>query len=123
MENAGDRFDSEFALDLRQASRSRSDDEMRHVVARFAMQRIFAVIAHIEQDQVVAIAQQIPERKVCVDRESVAVAEHEARAGGIAMAADADDRAVVHFEIENAIRLAATGQHRPSRFSVGHSRD
>jgi hypothetical protein len=31
------------------------------------------------------------------------VAEEEARARGIAMAANAKDRAVIHFEIENAI--------------------
>ena len=53
---------------------------MRHVVTRAAVQRILAVIAHVEENQVVAIAQQIPERKVGVDREPVAVAEHEARA-------------------------------------------
>ena len=63
--------------------------------------RIAPVVAHVEHDHVEALAERAPERQVAVDGETVAMAEQQAhRRVHVTVAADADDRPVLHREVE-----------------------
>ena len=73
MENSRDRFRTELTIDFAQYL-FEVNDEMRHVVTGATVQRILTVIAHIEKNQIVAIAQQIPEWQIRIDGEAVAMA-------------------------------------------------
>ena len=74
------------------------------VVMLEPMERILSVVAEIKQDEVVALAQQLPKGQVAVDRKPVAVAQREARTVGVAMTTQADYRAVLHRDIDRAER-------------------
>src|ERR1700683_5613577 len=104
MENPRDRLRSELALNRAQHA-FQIGNKMRQVVPRGAVERILAVIANVEQNQVVSIAKQIPEWKIRIDREPIAMTQDEALAGGISMPAHADNRAIDHNEIEDPIWL------------------
>src|ERR1700736_4620418 len=71
-------------------------DESFPVMAGGMMRRVPAMIAEVVNDHVVAIEQPPPERKVAVDRKPVAMTEHKARAARDAMAAQPDNRAILH---------------------------
>ena len=68
------------------------------------VQRVVAVIAEVEDDHFVARAQRSPEWKVAVDREPVAVTQHEARRAGNTVLANVNRRAVVHLHVEGVTR-------------------
>src|SRR5208283_4373385 len=68
------------------------------------VQRVVPVIAEVKKNHFVALAQRSPERKVAVNRETVAVAEHEARRAGDAVLANVDGRAVGHLHVEGVPR-------------------
>jgi hypothetical protein len=62
------------------------------------------VIAEVEDDYFVTLAQRPPEWKVTVDREPVAVTEDEARRTGNTVLAYVDRRAVLHLNVEGVTR-------------------
>jgi prophage tail gpP-like protein len=80
------------------------------------MQRVMPMIAKIEDDDFVAIAQRSPEWKVAVNRKSVAVTEHEARRVRDAVLPDVDNRAVVHLHVEGV----TSARHMMYRRSFVH---
>ena len=47
--------------------------EVDPAMCAFVVQRVLAVIAHIEQDQVVALRERQPEWRICIDRKTVAM--------------------------------------------------
>ena len=79
-------------------------DEILPRVPFRAVQRVVAVIAEVEDDNLVARAQRSPEWKVAVDGEAVAVTEHEARRAGNTVLANVDRRAIVHLHVEGVMR-------------------
>ena len=103
MEQPGGRLRAKLAID-RVPHDVHIRDEVVPCMPVGAMQRVVAVIAEIEEDDFVALAQRSPERKVAIDREPVAVAEHQARRAGIAVLANVNGRAVVHLHIEGVTR-------------------
>src|SRR5580692_6754901 len=68
------------------------------------MQRVVAVIAEIEDDNFVALAQRSPQWKIAVDREAVAVTEHEPRRAQHTVLANVNRRAVLHLHLEGVTR-------------------
>ncbi len=64
----------------------------------FIVQRILAVIAHVEHDDIVMLRERQPERRIGVDGKTVAVAENDAGRAGLAVAAQPDLRAVPQDE-------------------------
>ena len=46
------------------------------------VQRILAVIAHVEHHEIVALGERQPERRIGIDRKPVAMAEHDAGGAG-----------------------------------------
>src|ERR1700682_162277 len=101
MENAGCALRPEFLLhemkDVFEVA-----DEGRPVVMVEAMGRVAAVIAKVEQNQLVALAQRSPERQIAVDCQAVAVAQRQPRSAGIAVLADADYRPIVHRGVDRS---------------------
>ena len=96
-------FGAELAID-RVPDHVQVVDEILPRVTFGAVQRVVAVIAEVEDDDFVAIAQWSPEWEVAVDREAVAVTQHEARRAGDAVLANVDGRAVVHLHVEGMTR-------------------
>src|ERR1700676_2646840 len=78
MKQPGGRLCAKLAID-RVPHHVHIRDEVLPGMSISAMKRIVAVIAEIEYDDFVALAQRSPEWKVAVDREAVAVTEHEPR--------------------------------------------
>src|SRR5258705_9118890 len=81
-----------------------------------SMQRVMPMIAKVEDDDFVPIAKRSPERKVAVDREPVAMTEHESWRAREAVLADVDDRAVVHLHVE----CVTSARHMMYRRSFDH---
>ena len=79
-------------------------DEVLPGVAFGGVQRVMAVIAEVEDDHFVARTQRSPEWKVAIDREPVAMTQHEARRAGNTVLANVNRRAVVHLHIEGVTR-------------------
>ena len=78
MEDAGGRLGAEPRVDAG-ADDARVARDLPVGVAGFVMARVLAVVALVEHDDLEIVEQQAPEREVAVDREAVAVAEHDAR--------------------------------------------
>jgi hypothetical protein len=68
------------------------------------MRRVLSVIAKIEKDQLVMLAQWLPERQITIDRKAVAMTQHESRAARISMLAHADGRAIFHHGVDRSQR-------------------
>jgi hypothetical protein len=66
------------------------------------MRLILTMIAKVEQNQFVALAERSPERHIAVDREAVAMAQREPRPVGITVMANADDGAIVHDGVDRS---------------------
>ena len=103
MEQSGGRLRAELAID-RMPDDVHVGDEVLPRMSFGAVQRIVPVIAEVEDDHFVALAQRSPEWKVAVDREPVAVTEHEPRRAGDAVLANVNRRAVVHLHVEGVTR-------------------
>src|ERR1700678_458435 len=103
MKQAGGRLRAELAID-RVPDHVQVSDEVIPSVPFGRMKRVVPVIAEVEDDYFVTIAQRSPERKVAVDREPVAMTEHEPRRAGDAVLANVNRRAVVHLHVEGMTR-------------------
>jgi hypothetical protein len=112
MEQAGCRLPAKFRLD-RVAHAVEVARHMRVVMTRRVGERVPAVIARVERDHLEIAEKQAPERDVPVDREAVAVTDDEPRAGGIAVPARADDRAVARDDIDDGKRRRRFRYWRP----------
>src|SRR5713226_6805740 len=75
-------------------------DKIRPGMTLGSMQRVMPMIAKVEDDDFVAIAKRSPKWKVAIDREPVAMTEHQPRRARETMLADVDNRAVVHLHVE-----------------------
>src|SRR6267143_2713723 len=100
MEHAGHRLGAPSLAD-RMPDAFVVDDESFPMMVRGMMRLVLAMIAEVVNDHVVAIEQPPPERKVAVDRKPVAMTEHQARAARDAMAAQPDNRAILHDRLED----------------------
>ena len=99
MEDADLRFWLEAAVDVGKYP-VRVGDEVREIVRAPSAHRIPAVVAAVE-----VVREPRLKRVVGVDRECVAVAEHEARALGLAVSTHGYRRAVLANRIERCARL------------------
>mgnify|MGYP003402768097 CR=1 FL=1 len=63
------------------------------------MQRVLAVIAHVERNEIVGLGERQPERRIGVDRKPVAVTEYDPRRARPSIAAQTDNGAILHREI------------------------
>src|SRR5262249_38893334 len=68
------------------------------------MKGVVTMVAKIKHHDFVAFAERSPEWEIPVDREAVAVAEHQARTVWFPVLANSDDRAVVHSRLERMTR-------------------
>jgi hypothetical protein len=75
-------------------------NEGRPIVMIEPMRRVLSMVAEIEKNQLVTLAQRFPKRHIAVDRQAIAVAQREPRSVRIPVLADADDRAVLHHGID-----------------------
>ena len=80
-------------------------DESRDVVALRPADRIPAVVSEVVDDQIEVVCQQRPERIVEIDRQTVAVAQDQARAFRVAVTPQDDDRVIIHADITGGKRL------------------
>jgi len=62
------------------------------------------MVAEVEHHQLETLPQRPPERQVAVGGEAVSVGEEDPHAVAVAVMADPDQRAVIHDEIEYAVR-------------------
>lgn len=104
MKDPGGRFGAQGDIDT---SLHLADirDEVRHIVVRNIVARIVAVIAKIEEHEIVIIGQPVPERQVSVDRQAVAVGQNETRPSRISMLPYPDNCAITHGEFESMARF------------------
>ena len=78
---------------------------------------VLAVIAEVEDQEIVMWHELLPERQICVRCKSIAVGDGQARAIGIAVAPHPDRGAVLQLDIEDFARSAGTIQFiRPLSF-------
>ena len=78
--------------------------ELRVMMVRRLDRHVLAVIAKIEDDEVVVRCQMLPERKIAVGRKPVAMCDEEPYAVGIAVPPQPDARAVIQRDIEDGVR-------------------
>src|SRR5208282_1386289 len=103
MKQPGGRLGAKLAIN-RVPDRVHIGDEVLPRMPFGGMQRVMPVVAEIEDDHFVTLAQRSPEWKITVDRKPVAVTEHKARRAGETVLANMDCCAVLHLHIEGVTR-------------------
>src|ERR1019366_8544961 len=119
MEQPGGRFGAELAIN-RVPDRVHIGDEVLPRMPFGGVQRVVPVVAEIEDEHFVTLAQRSPEWKVTVDRKPVAVTKHDARRAGDTVLENVDRRAVLHLHIEGVTR-ARHMMHRLMFVRLAHS--
>ena len=80
-------------------------DEGRNIVILQRADSIPTVISEIVDDQIKIVGQQRPEGIVEINRQTIAVAQHESRPRRISMTTQPDESVVIHANIASRKRL------------------
>ena len=94
-------------------------DECGHMVAAQRPGSVPAVVPEVVEHEIEGVRELRPERVIEVDREAVAVAEHDARAGGIPVTPERDHGAVAQAHVMHGKGLGHLPDLRAFRVTHG----